>query len=104
VPFKRSFFITKFLHSKIRNWLALERANYTAFIFLNTNVLERLRNLEDGNNRKERLDSWESVDLAELLEMEDEHQNLFEGPRAEEFFKAVMDEVGEEDEEWEALS
>jgi len=36
--------------------------------------------------------------------MEDKHQNLFKGPRAEEFFKAVMDKVGEEDKEWEALS
>jgi len=104
VPSERSFSVTKFLHSKVRNRLAPERANHTAFIFLNTNALERLRNPEDGNNRKERLDSWESVNLAELLEMEDEHQNLFEGPRAEEFFEAVMDEVGEEDEEWEALS
>lgn len=99
MPSKRFFSITKFLYSKVCNQLILKRANYIAFIFLNTNALERLGNLKDSNNRKERLDSQQSIDPAELLKIEDKHQNLFKGPKAEEFFNAVIDKVGEEDEE-----
>ncbi|KAJ6436477.1 sugar hydrolase [Purpureocillium lavendulum] len=77
VPSERSFSSINFLHNKIRNRLTVTSTNKLAFIYMNSRVLRRLEAARETSWRIPSGQSWETVDVQKLLELDDVQDCIF---------------------------
>ncbi len=75
VPSERSFSSTNYLHSRIRNRLAVASTNMLTFVYMNSRVLKRLEAAHETSLRSASGSSWETADLETLLKLEDDFQD-----------------------------
>ncbi|KJZ68337.1 hypothetical protein HIM_12270 [Hirsutella minnesotensis 3608] len=75
VPSERSFSSTNYLHSRIRNRLAVASTNMLTFIYMNSRVLRRLEAAQETLLKSTNGPSWETADLETLLKLEDDFQD-----------------------------
>lgn len=72
LPSERPFSATAHIHSKERNRLSVENSDKQTFVYMNSRVLERLRNTDLGRRKR-----WANLDEKDWMELEDSYLEIF---------------------------